>query len=84
MRIVVEPMTFELAEVTIAPSWWRRWFLRERVEVRFAVRTKIGRWIWDDNWKSLVLDPRIEDALDRARLEALRISRSSSGVEPPS
>lgn len=75
-------MTLDLAEVTFTPAWWQRLLLRAQTEHRFAARTTTGRWIWDDTTKP-ILDPVIEDALNRALADALRIARSSSGVEPP-
>lgn len=82
MTVTVEPMTFELAEVTLTPSFWRRVFLRDREEVRFAVRTKYGAWIWDDT-QAPIFDLQIEHALDHARREALRMVRDGDD-EPPS
>lgn len=58
-----------IAEVTVYPSWFGRWFLRRPERQRFARRV-IGTWVWDDTgegvWTVTGPGSRIEAALDAA------------------
>ncbi len=83
MKISVAPISIDVVAVTTSPSLWRRLFFRARTEHRYAIRTRYGRWMFEHE-RGPIRDGRIERELDKARLDALRVSRASSGIEPPS
>ncbi len=71
MTIQVYAVTFEIATITVTPSWWRRLLLRDQVTTRFAIYTTHG-WYYDYGGAPVV-DSRLLRALDAARLDAVRM-----------
>lgn len=84
MKVYVELVRSDLAEVIETPPLWRRIFLREQERHAFAVRVLVVtggyRWVYDHTGKPV--DPETQRAIDKA-VRASRRPRDLVAVTGP-